>query len=127
MTTRTTRQRRPCCFDRVELIRLAIATTFLTVRTINLDHRHTRRGKVACQTCAVSAGAFHPDPLEHPEGAQPPRQLVTAIRRRRERLHPQQRAVEVDRSRDMHIKVRVNTTDDRTRGLYDGHRHPFSR
>jgi hypothetical protein len=45
--------------------------------------------------------------------------MTTAIRRGRERLHPQQGTVEVDGSRDMHIEVRVNTTDDRTRGLYD--------
>ena len=32
----------------------------------------------------------------------------------------------IQRRRDMHIKVRVDTARDRARALYDGHRHPFS-
>jgi hypothetical protein len=41
ISDRSTGQRRPSRFDRVELVRLAVPTTLLSVRTINLDHHHT--------------------------------------------------------------------------------------
>ena len=70
----TTRQRCPRRFDRVELVGLAVATTFLAVRAIDLDHRHTRRCEVAGQPRTVGAGALHADPLERTERAEPTRQ-----------------------------------------------------
>ena len=46
---------------------------------------------------------------------------MIASRRRRERPHPQHAAVDVDRSRDMHIEMRIDTTDHRSANFYDGH------
>ena len=47
-------------------------------------------------------------------------------RLRRERRDTQHAAVPIHRGRNMHIRVRINTARHRARGLYDGHRHPFS-
>ena len=123
---RTTRQRRPCRFDRVELVGLAVPTTLLSVRTIDLDHHQTPTAQMARQPGAVGAGAFHPDPRRRPEPRQPRTQLAVTSRRRRERLDTQHAAVRVDRGRDMHIQMSIDSTRDQARALYDGHRHPFS-
>ena len=77
------------------------------------------------QARTVRAGAFHPDPIHRPEAGQPPVQLGVTRRCRRERLDTQHPAVRVDRGRDMNIRVRIDSTRDRARALYDGHRHPF--
>jgi hypothetical protein len=121
VAARTARPRCPRRFDRVELVGLAVATSFLPVGTIDLDYGHTRRGEVASQPGAVGAGAFHPDPLERTERAEPTRQRVISLRRRRERLHAQHGAVRIDRGCDMHLQVRIDTPDNRARGIYDGH------
>ena len=52
-------------------------------------------------------------------------QLAVTGRCRRKRLDAQHAAIAVDRRRDMHIHMRIDSARDRARGLYDGHRHPF--
>jgi len=77
------------------------------------------------QARAVRAGTFNADTINRPEARQPPVQLDLAGWCRRERPDAQNTAVRVDCGRDMHIGVRVDSTRDRARGLYDGHCHPF--
>ena len=67
-----------------------------------------------------------PRPARAGRTAEPTEQRVIPGRRRRERLDTQHAAVRVDRGRDMHIEMRVDSARDRARALYDGHRHPFS-
>ena len=76
---------------------------------------------MSSQTGAVGAGAFHPDPVNHSKRAQPRQQRVMARRCCRERPHGQQPTNRVDRSSDMHIEMRVDTTNNRARNFYDGH------
>src|SRR3954451_12431920 len=80
---------------------------------------------MACQTGAVRAGAFDPHARRSAERLEPRTQLAVASRCRRERLDTQHAAVRVDRRCDMNVRVRVHSTRDRARALYDGHRHPF--
>ena len=124
---RSSRQRRPGGLDRVELVGLAVAATFLPVRPIDLNDRDARGGEMSRQTGAIGASALHADPLKRTERAQPRQQPVIARRRRGKRPHTQQPTDRIDRRRDMHIEMRVNTTNNQARNFYDGHRHPFSR
>src|SRR5688572_16173860 len=113
-------------FDRVELIGLAVAATLLPVRAIDLDHFDPGALQKPGQPGAVGAGALDPDPGQLAEAGEPVVQVSVAGGCRRKRLDTQHTAVAVQSRRDMHIEVRVDTTGDRTRALYDGHRHPFS-
>jgi hypothetical protein len=122
----TTRQRGTRRFDRVELIRLAVPATLLPVRAVDLDHQHALTAQMARQPGAIGTRAFHPDPIDRAERGQPAGQRDITRRRRRERLDTQHPAITVDRRRDMHIRVGIDSARDWARGLYDGHRHPFS-
>jgi hypothetical protein len=97
----------------------------LTVRAINLDHHDTLTTEMTGQPGAVRAGAFDPHPRHHTELGEPRRQLAISGWGRRERLDTQHAAVHIDRGRDMYIQMRIDTTRDQARALYDGHRHPF--
>ena len=77
------------------------------------------------QTRAVRAGSFHPNLLDHTKRRQPTMQLRVTRWCGRERFDTQHTAVRVNRSSDMHIRVRINSARHQARGLYDGHRHPF--
>jgi hypothetical protein len=80
-----------------------------------LDPSGSRRRHI----CQRSAKRINTKPYSaEPE---PRRQRVIARRRGRERPHTQQAADRIDRSRDMHIQMRVHTPDYRTRNFYDGH------
>jgi hypothetical protein len=93
----------------------------LAVGAIDLNNRDPRRREMPRQTSAVGPGAFDPNPLDRTERTKPRRQVVIAPRRGRKRPHTQQAADRVDRSRDMHIEMRVHTPDYRARNFYDGH------
>jgi hypothetical protein len=121
----STRQRRPSGFDRIEGVRLPTATSGLTVRSIDLDDREPAAAQMTSQAGPVSAGAFHTDTVNRSERRQPAIPPVVADGGRFERFNAQHSAVAVHDRRDVHIRVRVNTTSDRARALYDGHRHPF--
>ena len=81
---------------------------------------------MARQPGTVGTRAFHSDPIDRAEAGQPAGQRDITRRRRRERLDTQHAAVRVNRGRDMHIRVSIDSARHRARGLYDGHRHPFS-
>ena len=51
-------QRATCCFDRVGLVALAVASTLLAVRSIDFDHGHVESSEVACEADPICAGAF---------------------------------------------------------------------
>ena len=123
---RTTRQRGPRRFDRVNLVGLAGTATLLAVRTVDLDHHQTPAAEMAREAGAVGAGAFHPDPSRPSRTPPANREFGETGRRRRERLDAQHAAVRVDRRCDMHIQVCIDSTRDWARALDDGHRHPFS-
>jgi hypothetical protein len=120
------RQRRAGRFDRVELIGLAVAAPFLTVGTVDLDHDQAPAAQMTRQPGTTRAGPFHTDSGHVTEIGEPTMQLGITGRCRRDRFNTQHTVVRVDRGRNMHIRVRVNSARDRARGLYDGHRHPFS-
>ena len=63
-TLTTTRQRAARRLDRVELVALAVPPTLLPVRSIDLDHDHTRRNEVAGDAGPIRAGALDPDPFD---------------------------------------------------------------
>jgi hypothetical protein len=60
-----------------------------------------------------------------PSRPQPGQQLAVPRRGGRERLDPQQPADAIQRRRHVHIQMRVHTTSNRARGIYDCQRHPF--
>ena len=67
------------------------------------------------ETSAVRASSFHTHPGDRPEARQPVVQFNEAGGRGRERLDTQHAAVHVDRSRDMHIEVRIHSAGHRAR------------
>ena len=123
----TTPERRAGGFDRVEPVGLAVAATLLTVGSIHLDHLDPGALQEPGQAGAVGAGALDPHPGQVTEADQPAVQIPVAAWGGRERLDTQDAAVVVQRGGDVHIEVGVDSTGDRTRALYDGHCHPFSR
>jgi hypothetical protein len=119
-------QRRPSGLHSVDAVGLAVASAGLTIRAIDLDHRHSHSPQGPGQPSPVSAGALHPDPTQRAERGQPGVQLDEPRRRRRERLDAERPAVGIKRGGDVDIQMGVHPTGDRTR-LYDGHNcHPFS-
>ena len=123
---RTPRQRRTRRFDRVDRVGLPRPPAQLTVRPVDLDHLERTAPQITGQTRAVRAGAFDTHPAERAERRQPRTQLVIARRRRRERAHTQHAATRVHRRRDVHVQMSIDSARHQARGLYDGHRHPFS-
>ena len=97
----------------------------LAVRAIDLDHLEILRPQEPRDARAIRAGAFHTDPGQGTEAAQPRVQAAEPGRRRRERLDAQDPAIRIDHSRDMRFQMRVDPARDRARAPYDGHRHPF--
>ncbi len=109
------RQRGAGRFDRVELVALAVPSSFLTVRTINLDHRDPGRSEVSRQARTIRTGPFDPDPIDRPEPSHPRRQGCIPCAVDRERRDTKHAADRIDDGSDMHIKVRVDTTHNRAR------------
>jgi hypothetical protein len=72
-------------------------------------------GQVAGQAGSIRPGAVDPDSFDHPETRHPRRQTTMPVRRRRERLDPQQPAVHVDHRGDVHVAMRVHPTHDMAR------------
>ena len=114
-TFATARQGAASCFDRIELIALAVLATLLPVRTIDLDHRHARGHEMAGDARPVRAGSLDPDPFDRTEAGHPRRQRPIPGSGRRERLHPEQTAVHVDHCGDVEVAVGVDPTDHQTR------------
>jgi len=100
------------CCDGVFGIGLSTTPASLAVRPIDLDDRDAVVMEVAGETSAVAAGAFDPDELDLAESLQPREQLSVARRSRREVCNTKERSPVVERSRDVHIEVRVDTTGD---------------
>jgi hypothetical protein len=118
-------QRRSSGLHRVEAVGLAVTAPGLTIRAINLDHRHPCGPQRPGQAGPIGTGAFHPDPAQRAEAAQPGVQVGEPAGGRRERLDAECAAVGVERGGDVNIEVGVNPAGDWV-CLYDGHSHPFS-
>jgi hypothetical protein len=120
-----TRQRSPSRLDRVEGVGFAGPSSLLAVGAIDLDHLDPGGPQMSRQPGAICTRSFDPDATELTEALQPRVQRRVAGTFSRERLHAQHTAVRVERSRDMHVQVRIHSARDGARHLYDGHRHPF--
>ena len=58
---------RPCSFDGVDGVGLAVSPAGLSARAVNLDHRHADSAQETGQAGPVSAGALDPNPLQRAE------------------------------------------------------------
>ena len=95
----------------IDRVRLPPPATVLTVRTINLNDRDTRTGEVTTQPHTPRTRSLDADPVELTEPAEPGEQLTVPGPGRRETRRPQHAADLIDRRRDVHFAVRVNTAD----------------
>jgi len=120
-------QRRSSCSDRVERVGLAISIAGLAIRAINLDELDLGAGQVASEPCAIRTGAFHPDEANRSIRTEPPRQMVIPGLGRVERFDAENTTEVIHHGSNMDIGVRVNTTNNETSLLYDGHCHPSCR
>ena len=104
---------RPDCAARAALtassgIGLALPAPVLPVRAVHLDDPDARRGDVAGQPGAVTAGPFDADQAHGPEPAQPAQQAGVASRGGRELPDAEQPADGIERGGDMRIGVGVH-------------------
>jgi hypothetical protein len=81
---RAARQCRTRRFDRVELVRLALAAPLLPIGAVDLDHQLAVAAQMTRQPGTVRAGALHPNSSHRTEAGQPAVQLGVARRCRRE-------------------------------------------
>jgi hypothetical protein len=80
---------------------------------------------MASNSGAIGTGALDTNPADRSEFAQPARQRAVARAGRRERGHTEDSAVRVERRHHMAVQLRVDSTRDRARRLYDDHAIPF--
>ncbi len=99
--------RRPHRLDRVDRIGLALQTSSLPVRAIDLDHLDTLAAQQPRQPRAIGASALNSNTRQLAEARQPLEQLSVARRSRFERLDTEHPADRIQRRRDMCIEVRV--------------------
>ena len=118
-------QRRSSGLDGIDAVGLAVAATGLTVRAIDLDHRHPVTAQEAGQAGPVGAGALHPDPLQRAERASQACSSANPAVVVGNDSTPSTPPLAVERGGDVNVEVGVDPAGDRTR-LYDGHGHPFS-
>jgi hypothetical protein len=101
--------------------------TGLAVRAIDLHDLEASLLPRARETGAIRAGALHTHQHHRAQRAQPLDQPPIALVVHRERLDAQHPAHRINGRGHVHVQVRVHAADHRTRALYDGHAHPFSR
>lgn len=112
--------------DRIDRVRLAVASTFLPVGTGHLDDRHSLPVEITGQARTVGSGALDPDALDVPEALEPSQQLVVAEGISGERPDTELSAALVERGDHVHVAVGVDARRDQRRELCQcGHRHPF--
>jgi hypothetical protein len=75
------------------------------------------------QPRSIGARPLHTDQLDRAEVAQPPEQLLVALRRRGEALDAEEGASVVQSCSYMHVEVRIDAADDAS--WQSGHCHPF--
>ena len=81
----------------------------LAVWPIDLDDRDAGCSEESSQARTIRTGALNPDLLDGPEAGQPRQQFAFAVLGCRELFDAQQPADRIQRRRDMHLEMRVDT------------------
>jgi len=110
--------------DGIQQVGLALPPTVLAVGTIHLHDPDACSSDVPGQARAVAAGPFDADQADGPEPAQPAQQAGISSRGGGKLLDAEQPADRVERRRDVHVSVGVDSAGDGA-CLYDGYSRPF--
>ena len=82
----------------------------LTIRPVDLHDGDTGCGEEPSQARPIRTGAFHTDACNGTESTEPGQQFAFTFPRRAELSDAQQAADRIQRRRDVHLEVCVDTT-----------------